>query len=273
MTGTGTTTFLLGEGRDIAVIDPGPDDAAHLSAILAALDPGQQISHIFVTHAHLDHSALARPLALVTRAPILAFGPPEAGRSPLMQHLADLGHLGGGEGVDTAFIPDITLADGDSVSGSDWTLAAQHTPGHMASHLSFGWGDRLFCGDAVMGWASTLISPPDGDVGAYRASLRRMAAQGWRTLYPTHGPEITNPSARIAALLQHRQTRETLILQAVIAGNRDLHSITAAAYHDTPAPLLRAASRNCLAHLVDLTERTIISARPAPTPTAIFTPN
>ena len=158
LTGPGTNTFLLGRAS-IAVIDPGPDLPAHRAAILAAAGPGR-ISHILVTHAHLDHSGGARALAQATGAPILGFGPPEAGRSALMQRLARDGGLEGGEGLDHGFNPDIRLTDGQSVETDEWVLTALHTPGHFAGHLSFQWGNQILCGDVVMGWATTVISPP-----------------------------------------------------------------------------------------------------------------
>ena len=148
MTYRGTNTYLLGL-TDLAVIDPGPESDAHLSAILTALGPGQRISHILVTHAHLDHSPLARRLSDATGAPVLAYGPAHAGRSAVMQQLARDGLAGGGEGIDTGFAPDETLRDGDIVRGPDWQLETLHTPGHIGNHLCFAWGDRCFTADHV----------------------------------------------------------------------------------------------------------------------------
>ena len=175
MTFRGTNTYLLGE-TDIAVIDPGPQDTAHLEAILAAIGPGQRITHVLVSHAHLDHSPLARPLADRCGAPVLAFGRAEEGRSALMQALADQGLMGGSEGVDTCFEPDQRLTDGDEIHGAGWTLIALHTPGHMANHLAFGWGGVLFSADLVMGWATSLVSPPDGDLTQFMASCAKLRA-------------------------------------------------------------------------------------------------
>lgn len=159
MTYRGTNTYLLG-GSDIAVIDPGPDHPAHLEAILSALEPGQRVSHIIVTHTHLDHSPLARPLAERTGAEIWAFGDGTSGRSPIMQDLAQAGLMGGGEGVDHDFLPDYTLADGDVLRGDGWALEALHTPGHIGNHLCLAWGDACLTADHVMGWATSLVSPP-----------------------------------------------------------------------------------------------------------------
>ncbi|HEX9857984.1 MAG TPA: MBL fold metallo-hydrolase, partial [Paracoccaceae bacterium] len=269
MTHWGTNTFLIGTG-EVAVIDPGPALPDHLNAILRALAPGERISHILVTHAHLDHSPLARPLAQATGAPVLGFGPAEAGRSPLMQRLAALGETGGGEGVDRDFAPDIALADGALIRGPGWELQALHTPGHFAGHLCFAWGARLFSGDHAMGWASSLVSPPDGDMGAYMASLERLAQRRWQVMHPAHGAPVADPAARLAALAAHRREREAAILTALAQGPATLPRLTAAIYADTPPALLPAAARNLFAHLIDLAQRNLITAQPALTPDARF---
>ena len=251
MTFRGTNTYLLGTG-DLAVIDPGPLDEAHLAAILAACGAGQRISHVFVTHAHLDHSPLARPLSVATGAPVYGFGPATAGRSAVMTALAASGDLGGGEGVDAGFAPDERLEDGALVDGDGWRLEALHTPGHMANHLSFAWGDALFSGDLVMGWATSLVSPPDGDLTAFMASLRRLQARPWQVFHPGHGAPVADPAARLAELIAHRLSRETAILAELADGPATAPALAARIYTDTPAALLPAATRNVLAHLIDL---------------------
>jgi glyoxylase-like metal-dependent hydrolase (beta-lactamase superfamily II) len=269
MTHHGTNTYLLGEG-DVAVIDPGPADTDHLRAILAALAPGERISHVFVTHAHLDHSPLARAVADATGAPVLAFGDARSGRSALMEELARAGSLDGGEGVDAGFSPDIVLADGEEVAGSGWQLRALHTPGHFGNHMSFQWDDTVFCGDHVMGWASSLVSPPDGDMGAYMASLQRLAATGVRRLHSGHGDPILDAQARISELTRHRRAREDAICLALGDGPADAAMLAARIYTDTPATLMRAAARNVLAHLIDLAERKRIEAHGNLTPATLF---
>lgn len=259
MTLHGTNSYILGEGR-VAVIDPGPDDPAHLAALLAALRPGERIDHILVTHAHLDHSPLARPLARLTGAPVLAFGPATAGRSPTMERLAAAGTLAGGEGIDAGFAPDILLADGEAVEGEGWRLRALHTPGHFGNHLSFVWGDAVFAGDHVMGWASSLVSPPDGDMGAYMASLDRLASVGAHRLYSGHGDPVADPLERIADLVAHRRAREAAILSALGRGPADAATLAHAIYTGTPPALMPAAARNVLAHLIDLAERSLARA-------------
>lgn len=172
MTFTGTQTYLLGES-EIAIIDPGPSSPAHLDAIQKSVE-GRTVSHIIVTHSHIDHSPLAKTLSKTTGAPVYGFGPANAARSDIMNRLALEGNLGGGEGIDPDFKPDVTIADGQDIRGKEWTLTALHTPGHLSNHLCFSWqgNDALFSGDHVMGWASTLVSPPDGDLTAFMESLK-----------------------------------------------------------------------------------------------------
>lgn len=269
MTYRGTNTYLLGAG-DIAVIDPGPDSAAHLAAILSALETGETISHIFVTHSHVDHSPLAARLSKVTGAPVLAFGDSSTGQSPIMQSLAQAGLAGGGEGVDPDFAPDILLTDQQTVAGKTWSLTALHTPGHFGNHLSFAWGDALFSGDLVMGWASSLVSPPDGDLSDFMASCERLAAQSWRVFHAGHGAPVTNPAERLAWLIAHRRGREAQILSALNDAPATAKSLTAQIYSDTPAALLPAAERNVFAHLVDLQQKSQITAITSLSATALF---
>lgn len=268
MTAEGTNTWIVGAG-EVAVIDPGPDLPAHQAAILAALAPTERVAAIIVTHAHADHSALAPRLAAATGAPVWGFGPPEAGRSPRMAALAAEG-VAGGEGVDAGFRPDLTLAEGGRVQGPGWRLTALHTPGHFAGHLCLAWGEHLFTGDQVMGWAPSLVSPPDGDMGAYMTSLERLARDGWQRFYPGHGATVDRPADRIAALLAHRRAREAAILAALAIRPQGLASLVAEVYADTPRALHPAAARNALAHLIDLCDRGRVRADPAPGPSQVF---
>jgi len=254
MTFQGTNSYILGEGA-VAVIDPGPDDPAHLAALLGALGPGERVSHILVTHAHRDHSGLARALARATGAPVLAFGDAQAGRRPLMQQLAAAGGLPGGEGADAGFVPDLRLADGARIEGQGWALSAHHTPGHFGNHLCLAWGDAIFSGDHVMGWSSSVVAPPDGDMGAYMASLHRLAGLGAGRLYPGHGRSVEAPATRIAALIRHREGRALAILNALEGGPSDARTLAAAIYVDTPAALMPAAALNVFSQLIDLEER------------------
>ncbi|KIC48911.1 MBL fold metallo-hydrolase [Tateyamaria sp. ANG-S1] len=251
MTYRGTNTYLVGETA-LAVVDPGPDNADHLHAILQAVEPHQHVSHIVVTHSHLDHSPLARALSDTTGAPILAFGDATAGRSDIMRQLAKAGLSGGGEGIDKEFAPDQCLADGDVISGADWQLEVLHTPGHLGNHISLGFGDACLTADHVMGWASSLVSPPDGDLTDFMSSCHKLMRRDWRVFYPGHGAPITEPKARLLWLIEHRHTRERAILDALNDGPATAADIADAVYIDTPRALLPAATRNVLAHLVDL---------------------
>lgn len=254
MTFRGTNTYLVGTG-EVAVIDPGPVHDAHLAAILAALEPGEKISHILVTHSHVDHSPLARVLAQRTSAPVLAFGDSAAGRSAVMRDLAIRGLAGGGEGVDASFQPDITLSHGQELQVGDVSLTALHTPGHFGNHLAFGMGDICFTGDLVMGWASSLVSPPDGDLTDFMASCRMLRAMPFATFHAGHGAPIDAPHARLDWLISHRMSREASILDALSDGPARPFDIACQIYTDTPPALMGAATRNVFAHLVDLTTR------------------
>ncbi|HEY9039059.1 MAG TPA: MBL fold metallo-hydrolase [Roseovarius sp.] len=264
MTLHGTNTYLIGT-RGLAVVDPGPDDRAHLAAILSAIGPDQQTTHILVTHAHLDHSPLARRLSTLTGAKVLAYGDAAAGRSAIMRELAATAEqgsgIGGGEGVDTRFAPDICLADGALVQGDDWQIEALWTPGHFGNHMCFAWGDTILSGDLVMGWATSLVSPPDGDMSDYMASCRRLASRKPRVLHPGHGAPVSAPTDRIDAILAHRAARETAILKALRRRPSDAATLAAALYTETPAALMPAAARSVLAHLVDLTHKNQASPR------------
>ena len=257
MTFRGTNTYLIGDG-DLAIIDPGPSDENHLNALMQSIGT-ERVSAILVTHAHVDHSPLARALADRLNAPIYAFSDATGGRSAVMQQLAATGLMGGGEGVDRDFQPDIQLTDGETVSGDGWTLRALHTPGHFGNHLSFAWDDVLFCGDLVMGWASSLVSPPDGDLTDFMASCRCLRARADRIYLPGHGAPVTDPASRIDWLITHRKAREAAIIEALQAAPATAETLALQIYTETPAMLLPAAARNVFAHLVDLTGKNIIA--------------
>lgn len=257
MTYRGTNTYLLGETA-LAVIDPGPLSDSHLAAILGAVGPHQHISHIIVTHTHLDHSPLARALSDATGAPVLAFGTADAGRSPVMQQLAAAGTAGGGEGIDSDFMPDIILEDGQTIAHADWQLEVIHTPGHIGNHISLGWNDACFTADHVMGWASSLVSPPDGDLTDFMASCTRLQARSWRVFYPGHGAAVDDPAARLDWLVSHRRSREASILALLAQAPASAPELAKTIYTTTPPALLGAAIRNVLAHLIDLEGRDLI---------------
>ncbi|WP_170432437.1 MBL fold metallo-hydrolase [Ruegeria arenilitoris] len=262
MTYLGTNTYLLGTS-DLAVIDPGPLSDSHMQAILDALQPGQKISHIVVTHSHLDHSPLAAPLSERTGAPIYAFGGSQAGRSAIMSQLAEQGLAGGGEGIDTEFRPDIELADGDRIEGDGWGLEVIHTPGHLGNHIALAWGDVCFTADHVMGWASSLVSPPDGDLTDFMKACHRLRARDWSVFHAGHGAPITDPSGRLDWLIRHRLEREAQILDALAERPGTARDLAQRIYVETPPALLPAAERNVFAHLVDLTGKDRVAPRGA----------
>lgn len=271
----GTNTYLVGQGSGIAVIDPGPLDQTHMAAILAALGPGQHVSHILTTHAHGDHTPLARPLAEATGAPVLAYGPATRGQSEVMRRLAEQGGLGGGEGMDVDFVPDHALEDGEVIEGDGWRLMALWTPGHHCNHLAFdcdlvaGFG-TVFSGDHVMAWSTSIVSPPDGDLTQFRASCTRLAAVSPARLLPGHGAPVADPRARIRWLLAHRDAREAAILGELRQGPADAATLAARIYTDTPPTLMPAAARNVLAHLVDLLQGGRVRALSALSPGTRF---
>lgn len=269
MTLHGTNSYILGSGA-VALIDPGPDLPQHLAALEAALEDGERIVQIFVTHAHRDHSPLAAVLSARWKAPVLAFGPADAGRSPAMEALARSREIGGGEGVDAGFRPQRCLADGEEVAGDNWRLRALRTPGHMGNHMCFQWEDTVFTGDHVMGWASSLVSPPDGDMGDYMRSLAKLAGLGARRLFPGHGDPVDDPATRIEALVAHRRAREAQIRAALGPEPRSSAEIASTIYNDLSPKLMRAARRNVLAHLLDLADRGLAEAMGLPGPDTLF---
>ena len=271
MTGPGTNTYILGHGAGVIVVDPGPAEEQHLTAVLAALDLSETVAAILVTHAHNDHSAAAPRLAALTAAPVLAFGDAHAGRSPMMQRLAASGLAGGGEGVDLGFRPDRQLADDERLDCGDGVPRVIHTPGHMGGHICLGFGDVLLSGDHAMGWASSLISPPDGDMAAYMASLDRLLADPWHLMLPGHGPAVTEVAARLQALFEHRRAREREVMAALRTAPATPAALTRRIYHDIPTGLHPAAQRNVLAHLIDLVERNLVICQTLPGPDTIFT--
>lgn len=264
MTHWGTNTYILGTGSDLCVVDPGPAIPAHLDAILGAIS-GARVTRIVVTHSHRDHSPLARDLARRTGAEIAGFGPSDAGRSAMMQALARSGLAGGGEGVDREFLPDLQVEDGSVLSGADWSVEVIHTPGHMGNHVCLAMGDTILTGDHVMGWASSLVSPPDGDVSDFVSSCARLALRQARLLLPGHGRPIDDPLARLDWLITHRREREAQILERVGPAPEPATAgdLARTIYTDIPDQMLPAAERNVFAHLVDLTAKGVL-ATPGP---------
>ncbi len=260
MTERGTNTYLVGEDA-LAVIDPGPDDAGHRARLIEATR-GRPVAAVIVTHAHLDHSAGARALADAVRAPLLAFGPPDAGRSDVMQRLVAEGLAGGGEGVDTDFRPDRAIGDGDSLELCGERLEVLWTPGHFAGHICIAHRGALFTGDHVMDWASSIVSPPDGDLSQFMASCEALLQRRDRRFFPGHGAPVDDPRGRLEWLLAHRREREREILRHLAHGAATVEALSRSIYVDIPPPLHFAARRNVFAHLIDLQARSVVIAVP-----------
>jgi len=245
---TGTQTYVVGES-EVAVIDPGPADDAHVGAVLAAVR-GERVAAILCTHTHRDHSPASRPLASATGAPII-------GCAPLA--LDDEGPRAD-DSFDFDYAPDRVLGDGEALEGEGWRLEAVATPGHTSNHLCFALAGAgiLFTGDHVMGWSTTVVSPPDGDMTDYMASLERLRARDDEAYFPAHGPPVEDPQAHLERLIGHRRMRERQILSRLEAGEGRVTAMVAALYGDVDPRLHPAAARSVLAHLVDLERRGLV---------------
>jgi glyoxylase-like metal-dependent hydrolase (beta-lactamase superfamily II) len=244
----GTQTYLVGQGK-VAVIDPGPALDAHIDALVAAIG-GRTVVAICCTHTHRDHSPAAAPLAAITGAPII-------GCAPLALETV-------GPRADAAFdgdyAPDRVLGDGESIDIDGWPMTAVATPGHTSNHLCFAFGDALLTGDHVMGWSTTVVVPPDGDMADYMASLEKLRQRGDRLYYPAHGPPVTNPQQYVRGLIGHRLQREKQILRLVGEQPRDIPDIVAKAYPGLDPRLTAAAGGSVYAHLLDLEARGLVVA-------------
>ncbi|HSK41926.1 MAG TPA: MBL fold metallo-hydrolase, partial [Arenibaculum sp.] len=251
----GTNTYLVGD-RDLVVIDPGPDDAAHLRALRDAIG-GARVSTILVTHTHRDHTLAARPLQALSGAPIASAGPHRAAR-PL--HTGETARMEAGG--DSAFVPDQIVAHGGVLEAGGFRLEAIATPGHTANHLAFALGgtDLLFSGDHVMGWSTTVVAPPDGSMRDYMSSLEVLLARPERRFLPGHGGMIADADDYVRALREHRLLRERAIVAAVAAGLHKVPDIVAAVYPGLDDALRVAAGMSALAHLEDLVDRGVVRA-------------
>lgn len=246
---TGTLTYLVGT-ESLVVIDPGPDLPDHVDSMMAAL-AGREVAAIMCTHTHRDHSPASRPLAKLTGAPII-------GCAPLA--LDDQGPR-----LDTSFDPDYRpdriLADGETFGWDGLELRAVATPGHTSNHLCFAIerDGILFSGDHVMGWSTTIVSPPDGDMADYMASLDMLLRRGDRIYFPAHGPAITRPAERLEELVIHRRARERQIVDVLAGGGMAIGEMVPTIYQDVDPGLYPAAARSVLAHLIDLESRGMVT--------------
>jgi glyoxylase-like metal-dependent hydrolase (beta-lactamase superfamily II) len=245
----GTGTYVVGEG-EVVVIDPGPELEEHIAALVASL-ADEQVTHILVTHTHRDHSPAAKALKAATGAPSYGFGPHAGGKR---------GEAGVEEGGDWDFTPDIVVRDGEAIEGGKWRFEAVHTPGHTSNHLCFALPDGgiLFSGDHVMGWSTSVIAPPDGDMAAYMASLDKLLARPDAVYWPTHGPAITEPQRHVRAFIAHRREREAGVIDCLKTGIETVDKMVERLYVGLNPSLRRAAGRSVLAHLIDLIGRNIV---------------
>ena len=256
---TGTGTYIVGRGEagaGVAVIDPGPLDEAHLAALLAAV-AGQTVSHVLVTHSHRDHAPLARPFAEAVGAPVLAARlparPTHASAAP-------------DDDDDETFSSDVILTGGERLAGDGWTIEPLATPGHASNHMAFVLSEEnaLFSGDHVMGWSTTVVAPPDGDMAAYMASLDAVIARGFSTIWPTHGAPIVEPGPFLAAYRDHRLAREAQVLGRLVAGDRRIADMVPALYAAVDSRLWPAAGLSVWAHLIALERAGRVRATPDP---------
>lgn len=250
---TGTCCYVIGRGK-VAVLDPGPADATHVAALLAALR-GETISHCVVTHTHRDHSPAARAVAAATGAQIVGCGPHVAAR-PLTT--GEVNRLDAS--ADHEHAPDRVLKDREALAGDGWTLKALATPGHTANHLCFAFREEnaLFSGDHVMAWSTSIVAPPDGAMADYMASLERLKAREEALYWPGHGGPVTQPKRYVRALIHHRRQREHSILAALRAGERLIPAIVARVYEGLDPRLTGAAALSVFAHLEDLAARGLV---------------
>lgn len=240
----GTGTYIIGRG-EVAVIDPGPYDEAHFASLMHALK-GETVTHILVTHTHRDHSPGVRLLQPETGAPSYGYGP----------HGGDKGLPHVEEGGDFDFKPDVVVKDGDIIRGKNWTVEAVHTPGHTSNHLCFAFREEnvLFSGDHVMGWSTTVVSQPDGDMGAYMRSLEKLHKRNEKAYWPTHGAAIEDPKAHVAGLIAHRRHREDQIAAGLRDGRSTIPEMVEAMYIGLDPRLIGGARRSVQSHLIHMIE-------------------
>jgi glyoxylase-like metal-dependent hydrolase (beta-lactamase superfamily II) len=255
----GTVSYIVGSG-EVAIIDPGPLDDAHIDALLDAVR-GESVTHIFITHTHRDHSPAAARIKAATGAVTCGEGPHRAAR-PL--HIGEAPRLEGSGDLD--FVPDIKLADGQTISRKGWTLEAIATPGHTANHMAFALAGTpvLFSGDHVMAWSTPVVAPPDGAMSDYMASLEKLARRSETLYLPGHGGAVRDAPRFVASYIAHRRAREASILKRLAKGDADIATLVRAIYIGLDPRLTNAAGRSVLAHLEDLTARGLVATDGAP---------
>ncbi len=241
----GTGTYIIGK-NELAIIDPGPNIGSHIEIMLKIINK-KTLVHLFITHTHADHSPAAKIIKEKTRSITYGYGayPKERYESQFE------------EGHDLDFKPDIKLKDGDIVKGPDWTIRAIHTPGHTSNHMCYGLEENsiLFTGDHIMGWSTTVIIPPDGDMTAYMNSLRKLLSLNYKVYYPTHGSPIKEPKKFVKALIAHRKMREYQILKELFNKSQSIKEMVSKFYKTTDKRLWPAAEKSILATLISLENR------------------
>lgn len=261
----GTVSYIIGRGK-VAIVDPGPDDPAHVGALLDAVR-NETVTHIFVTHTHRDHSPAVPALKHATGATVYAEGVHRAAR-PL--HIGELNPLD--SSGDRDFVPDVYLKDGEIVEGDGWAVEAVTTPGHCANHMAYALKgeNSLFVGDHVMAWATTIVAPPDGAMSDYMASLRKLAARSEQLYFPGHGPVVPQATRFVNYLLLHRKAREDLILYRLGKGETDIPTIVRAIYIGLDPRLTGAAGLSVLAHMEELVARGVVDTDGIPAIDGVF---
>jgi glyoxylase-like metal-dependent hydrolase (beta-lactamase superfamily II) len=250
---TGTCSYVIGRGS-VAILDPGPDDPAHVAALLHALR-GESVSHVIVTHTHRDHSPAVPAIVAATGAKVMGCAPHHAARALALGETNRLD-----ASADHDYAPDLQLHDGDVLEGRGWTLTALATPGHTANHLAFALKEEkaLFSGDHVMAWSTSIVAPPDGSMADYMASLERLRGRRDAVFWPGHGGPVRDTERYVRALVHHRRQREHSILARVTAGDRGIPAITAAVYEGLDPRLMGAAALSVFAHLEDMVARGLV---------------
>jgi len=249
----------------VAVIDPGPAIAEHRAALDKALE-GRRVTHVLMTHHHIDHSPLAIPLARDHGCEVYGYGlqirPPEGGEVRLEA------------GDDLSFKPDVEIRCGDVIEGDGWTIEAIHTPGHTSNHMCFDLREEntLFSGDHIMGWSTSVVSPPDGHMGDYLDSLKRIKARGFDRIWPTHGPSIEAVDEFVGAYIDHRMAREAQILDALESGLTQIMPIVEKLYIDVDKRLYPAAAHSVLSHLIHMRETGRVTSNEADNLKASYRP-
>ena len=256
MTYRGTNTYII-DNNELAIIDPGPLNDEHFDNILKVIDE-RPVKFIFLTHSHIDHSPLAKQLSNKLGTQIFAFGPSDSGLSKVMLLLIAEGYKSLAEGIDNDFIPDHFIKDGDKFILGNKNIKVIHTPGHMGNHVCFQYDDILFSGDHVMDWATSMVSPPYGDLTQFMASCRMLQTKQFDLFLPGHGEPVRNPSERLNFIISHRLYREEQIISTIKNTPMTAIEITKIIYTEIDQRLIPAATRNVFAHLIDLKERGIV---------------